>query len=79
MLGFITLKKSKDDRAMMLIKDEKIEEYQAKCDSYETELKRINIENERLGKEIVDVCNDRDTIAEKLLSQEVSMLYLIFP
>lgn len=50
---FIILKKSMDEYEVSLTKDEKIEEYKAKCESFETELERMNNENEDLLRKIV--------------------------
>ena len=66
---------------MLLSKDERIEEYQAKCNSYETELKRVNTENEKYLNEILDMTNENEATTKKLVKQEVlrySLTYISF-
>ena len=70
------LKKTKDYRDMLVSKDEKIEEYQAKCDSYETEIKRIKTESQHVMKEYVNISNRNEAITEKVVDQEVLIIVL---
>ena len=71
-----TFKKTKDYRDMMMSKDEKIEEYQAKCESYETELKRMKAENQSIMKEYVNISNRNEAIAGQVADQEVLITVL---
>ena len=76
MLFLIVLKKSRDDEDSLLAKDEKIEDYQAKCESYETELKRVKEENDELMGKTFNMNIENEDLTAKVDYQEVEIYFI---